>query len=257
MSSWILESTAVPEINDLVQVTFDRMENPQPDPLTPELASRVEDVLTDPVTGRITEYVIASPFFASASEMPDVTTTLFLRWLMPRGVGMLPVAFVGLESTNRGLRQWRLAVSGPPFREQRRRFVRVAISLPTALRVQSDLRQLDLDQQRLPETAGVDDTLPVLPDVIQARVIDVSEGGMLCTSTGQVLPDHLPVTCTFTLDAHQFQVEARVVRSVGERSRSQTRIRTALSFEVGGKQADLLRALVFQEQRRAARQLSA
>ena len=257
MSSWVLETTALPQVNDLVQVTFDWLENPRPDPLTPELSSRVEDEVIDERSGRITQYVIAAPFFVAANELPSASTSLFLRWPIERGVGMLPVSFAELASTNNGLRQWRLTVKGPAYREQRRRFFRVPISMAATLRVGSDLPESQSIEHRVPSTLDVGSAAQELPELIDVQVCDVSEGGMLWAWFGLVLPDFLPVMCTFTLEGHEFAVNARVIWSVGERSEGRLHVKTALNFEHGGRQVDLLRSLLFQQQRRDARQRSA
>jgi hypothetical protein len=252
MSSSILETTAVPSFNDLVGVTFGSPEGQESDQLSNEVTSRIEDVVVDSTTGQVSEYVIAAPF-TSDLALPDVGDRLSLNWLTPRGVGLLPVSFVGRESTGHGLRQWRVTVTGPPLREQRRRFVRVPCSVPTELHVWRDVDLLDSYRRRLADMSGVRSALKELPDVIAGRTLDLSEGSMLCASTGHVLTAHLPLTCHFTLGNHDFEVNAFVVWSVGERVEGETQVKSALSFYDAGKQADLLRPLLFRAQLEARR----
>jgi hypothetical protein len=248
MSSLIVKATQVPKVNDLVEVVFGLLDDGHRDGLT----SRVEDLLADPKTGHVREYVIAAPF-VSALAVPDDGAALFLQWITPRGVGLLPGSFAGEETTKRGLRQWRVTVTGAPLREERRRFVRVPYATPMQLHVHRDLTALDAHRRRMAARTGVLTASQALPDIITGLTIDLSEGSVRCVSTAHVLPIHLPVTCHFTVATQAFAFDSVVVRCDAERSRGQTVVRSAINFLEPGKQADTLRKMLFREQLQARR----
>jgi hypothetical protein len=166
---------------------------------------------------------------------------------------MLPTAFLKQETAGNGLKSWRLSVTGPPRRDQRRRYVRVPWQLAAELEIRRDLSALSYDRQQLIEHNGTADALPGLPEGLTARAVNVSEGGMLCMTAGPVLPTYLPLIARFTLDAMPFVVPAYVVWSLMRDPKAPMGVENALAFDDPSVEGDALRPLLFQAQLRARR----
>lgn len=244
MSISVVETTLVPVVNDLVFVRVADHDS-QHDFPPRENSSRVEDIVADDASGDIKEYVIAAPLIAA----PPTGSPLHLLWLIPRGgVGVLPVAFAQETRTQNDLRLWRVTVTGTPHREQRRRYVRIALSLPTELKVRCERDTLNDAAGRAVTPPWVSPVGEELPDAISCVATNVSEGGMRLNSMDHVFPSGAAVTCAFTMADQAFLFDARVVWSTGSRAKGRTVVESAVEFENGGKQADSLRRLVFQAQ---------
>jgi len=243
----------IPDVNDLVRVSQMNPVDADDSGTASDVASRIEDVERDGKTGKIVGYQIAVPRFSGDVNLPEPQTPYSLNWHTPSGLWMLPTAFQAQETTGYGLRVWRLLVSGPPRRDQRRQYVRVPWSLPADLEVRHDLNALDGDRQRLLDHHGIPDQIAALPHRLEARAVNVSEGGLLCMTLGPVLPAHLPLITRFTLDSVKFEIAASVVWSLVRDNPAQMAVENALAFDNPELEGDALRPLLFQAQLRARR----
>jgi len=243
----------VPDVNDLIRVSLNAPGDPDGSGPPLDVASRIEDLTRNRKTGKILSYLIAVPRFSGDVVLPAPRSACSLNWHTPRGLWMLPTAFENQETTGYGLRVWRLAVTGPPRRDQRRRYVRVPWSLPVELEIRRDLAALDPDRRRLIEQNGTADLLPDLPERLRARALNVSEGGLLCMTGGPVLPTYLPLITRFTLDTTAFVIPAYIVWSLVRDEKAEMGVENALAFDDPGIEGDALRPLLFQAQLKARR----
>ena len=244
--------TGVPDVNDLVRVSLTNPGDPDGDPDV-DVPSRIEDVTRNRKTGKILEYLIAVPRFSGDVVLPAQRAACSLNWHTPRGLWMLPTAFMKQETTGYGLKGWRLAVTGPPRRDQRRRYVRVPWQLQAELEIRRDLSALEPDRRQLIEHNGTAEALPGLPECLLARAVNVSEGGMLCMTAGPVLPTYLPLIARFTLDSSAFVVPAYVVWSLMRDPTAPLGVENAVAFDDPAVEGDVLRPLLFQAQLKARR----
>ena len=154
-----------------------------------------------------------------APEVP-VGSAVSLSWTSPAGQHVLPSTLVALPETK--VRLWKLEPEADPLVVQRREYVRV----PETLRV--SLRRGD--------------------ELWIAGLCDLSEGGARCVvltpndlSPGDVL------TVTVTIDDRQLDLPGAVVGVDQQDERTLARVR----FEELGRDADVLRRRVLEQQRRA------
>jgi hypothetical protein len=250
-----------PEVNDLVRVTvgFVDDEHEETPAMASEVASRVEDVSTDRKTGLPLAYLIAAPWFAGDTEQPPAGTVCALQWPTARGLCTLPVVLQSEESGDSGLRMWRVKVTGPVRRHERRRYVRAPWSLPAELLVRHDLEALPSERRHLVERVGIKKQLADLPEAYDATAVNVSEGGLLCLSPGPVMPSLLPLVARFTIEQNCFETPASVVWSVlrdgtGLGTGKDAVVESAIAFDDPGRYGEILRPLVFQAQLRARQQ---
>ena len=256
MTSGLAAVGAVPDVNDLVKVIPGVIDNSSDAPRAPGVPSRVEDVVRAAKSGKVVEYVIAEPWFSGKLARPAQGAEFLLVWPTPRGMCMLPVAFLERETSPHKPQVWRVRVTGAPGREERRQFVRVPWSLPTELEVRSDLDTLEPDARRLVELGGLQAAIAELPPKIEAVALNVSEGGLLCRSQKPALPTYLPLMARFTIDVINFEIGCSVVWSLLRKKDDLTFVESALVFDRPGENGDVLRPLLFQAQlrdRRAAR----
>lgn len=243
-----------PGVNDLVRVTLGAIDDPDEVRFASEVPSRIEDTSTDKRTGRPLAYLIAAPWFSGDLEEPVPDTECALQWVTPRGLCMIPASFKAAESTASGLRVWRVRVTGPVRREERRQFVRVPWQVPVQVKVHKDLGTLAHQARERAERNGIRLLLPGLPDSIMAEAINFSEGGLRCLSPKPELPQGLPLVVRFTLDNRCFETAASVVWSMLRSEGSAERIvETALAFDDPSQHGEALRPLMFAAQLRARR----
>jgi hypothetical protein len=243
----------VPDVNDLIRVSLGNPGDSHGNGPEVDVATRVEDLTRNRKTGKILDYLIAVPRFSGDVMLPAPRTACSLNWHTPRGLWMLPTAFVKQEIGRNGMKGWRLSVTGPPRRDQRRRYVRVPWSLTATLEIRRDLKALDPARLRLIEHSGAVEALPELPDSLAARVLNVSEGGLLCMTAGPVLSTYQPLVARFTLDSTSFVIPAYVVWSLVRDPVAEQGVENALAFDDPGIEGDALRPLLFQAQLRARR----
>lgn len=244
--------TGVPDVNDLIRVTLANPGDPDGPPDV-DVPSRIEDLVRNRKTGKITSYLIAVPRFSGDVILPAPRSLCSLNWHTPRGLWMLPTTFEKQETTGYGLKGWWLTVSGPPRRDQRRRYVRVPWSLPVELAIRRDLHALAPDRRQLIENNGAADALPDLPESLSSRALNVSEGGLLCMTSGPVLPTYLPLITRFTLDSTSFVIPAYVVWSLLRDPKAPLGVENALAFDDPAVEGDTLRPLLFEAQLKARR----
>lgn len=243
-----------PEVNDLVRVTLGAIDDPDAIRFASEVPSRVEDVVLDDRTGAPVAYLIAAPWFSGDLEDPQADTECALQWVTSRGLCMLPCSFQAAESPARGLRMWRVHVTGPVRREERRRFVRVSWSVPAEVVIRRDLDALPPAARQRVERAGIHALLADLPERFTAQAVNFSEGGLRCRSPEPVLPEGLALTVRFTLEERDFEAAAYVVWSLLRRDASRDcNVESALAFEEPQKHGEVLRPLMFAAQLRARR----
>ena len=245
--------TGVPDVNDLIRVSMTNPGDPGTDGPDLDVASRIEDLTRNRKTGKITNYLIAVPRFSGDVVLPAPRSACSLNWHTPRGLWMLPTAFEQQETTGYGLRVWRLAVTGSPRRDQRRRYVRVPWSLPVELEIRRDLEALEIDRRQLIEQNGTVEALPHLPERLMSRALNVSEGGLLCMTGGPVLPTYLPLITRFTLDSVPFEIPAYVVWSLVRDAKAEMGVENAVAFDDPSVEGDALRPLLFEAQLKARR----
>jgi len=244
--------SGVPDVNDLIRVTLANPGDPDGSPDI-DVASRIEDLTRNRKTGKITSYLIAVPRFSGDVVLPAPRSLCSLNWHTPRGLWMLPTTFEKQEVTGYGMKGWWLTVSGPPRRDQRRRYVRVPWSLPVELEVRRDLQALAADRRQLIEHHGIADQLADLPVTLTSRALNFSEGGLLCMTGGPVLPTYLPLITRFTLDETPFVIPAYVVWSLLRDPKAPMGVENAVAFDDPSVEGDNLRPLLFQAQLKARR----
>ena len=249
-----------PQVNDLVRVTvgYSGDEDDEVPAMASEVASRVEDVAWDGDSSVPLAYVIAAPWFAGDIEQPPAGTLCAMQWPTERGLCTLPVVLQAEETSSNGLRLWRVKVSGPVRRHERRRYVRAPWSLPAELIVRHDLDSLPVERRHLVERAGIRKHLADLPDSYEATAVNVSEGGLLCLSPTPVMPALLPLIARFTIEQTCFETPASIVWSMlrdgtGRGTGKAAVVESAVSFDDPGRLGEVLRPLVFQAQLKARR----
>ncbi len=242
----------VPDANDLVRLSLGALDDPDAEEKASEVASRIEDVMLDK-KGKIIGYLVAAPTFAGNVELPQDDAECWLQWLTPRGHCVLPTAFEAQTTTSYGVRVWRLRITGPTRRDERRQYFRVPWKLTVDLEIRRDLDTLHDERQRLLKDSGVYDVLPDLPDALVGQALNVSEGGVLCMSQEPALPTHLPLITRFTLESACFVIPSRVVWSTLRKVPGNLKVESALAFDDPTVQGDVLRPLLFQAQLKARR----
>ena len=243
----------LPTINNLVRVSLGDLDDPEAEGFASDVSSRIQDLTTDKKTGRVLSYLIAAPVFAGDLETPRTGTVCLLQWATTEGICTLPTAFEARELIGNNLRVWRLKVTGPPSRDQRRRYFRVQSAIPTELAIRRDLEDLDPERLRRLEYSGVLDKLQALPESLAAVSLNISEGGLRCMTPEPVLPAELPLIPRFTLGSTHFVIPARVIWSLVRQHEGKQLVESALEFDDPGAQGDVLRPLLFEVQLKARR----
>jgi hypothetical protein len=251
------------EVNDLVRVTLGAVDDPDGVRFASEVASRIEDVVRDRRSGKITTCLIAAPWYSGDLETVDRGTACALRWVTSRGLCTLPCIFEDQDMTPQGLRVWRVRVVGELRRAERRQFVRVPWAVPVDLVIQRDLDALPPQARQRAFENGIRAKLPDLPERISAEVVNLSEGGLRCLSPEPALPPGLPLLVRFTLEDQHFQAASHVIRSerhltpqpeLLEADEERHQVESAITFdEPGGIHGERLRPLLFAAQLRARR----
>ena len=150
-----------PAVNARVTVSVGVRES-EPDV---QVASRVEDVADDAI-------VIAAPRFAGDMHWVAPGREVVLTWGSDRGGCFQRLEIVGLERSP--VPCWRLSPVSPVHTEQRRRFVRAALTAP-ALLVPEPAEEPG-GVKAAPGGADAEGA-PAPPAPVPVRFIDLSEGG--------------------------------------------------------------------------------
>jgi hypothetical protein len=243
--------TGVPDVNDLIRVSLANPGDPSGTGPEVDVQTRVEDLVRNRKTGKVTNYLIGVPRFTGDVVLPAPRSLCALNWHTPRGLFMLPTAFEKQETIGQSLRVWRLAVTGPPRRDQRRRYVRVPWSLPIELEIRRDLESFTADRRQVIEHNA--DALAELPERMISRALNLSEGGLLCMTAGPVLPTYTPLIARFALGPASFVIPSYVVWSLVRDPKAELGVENALAFDDPSVEGDNLRPLLFEAQLKARR----
>ena len=243
----------LPVINSLVRISLGPFDGTDREGFASDVSSRIQDLVTDRKSGRVLSYLIAAPTFSGDVELPATGTVCLLQWATTEGIYTLPTSFQARELIDNRLRVWRLAVTGKPSRDQRRRYFRVQSAVQAGLQIRRDLETLDPERLRLLELSRIREALAHLPESVDAVSLNISEGGLRCMGPEPVLPTGLPLITRFTLGASNFEIPAHVIWSVVRDHEGKTLVESALAFDDPAEQGDLLRPLLFQVQLKARR----
>lgn len=192
----------------------------------PQLPSRVEDTEGPILT-------LAGP--PSLLEPPQPGDQIKLLWSAgPRGRYVAPVQLV--EIVKGTLPLWRVKLAGETSVEQRRRFARVPVEEPVQLRGKPK-------------------------EDIQARIVDISEGGLRCrldedaleegVLVDDVLGEGQAVSISMRLDDRTLSVRGRVLRIF--RGQSSKDLELVITMQLDDNEAGFIRRYVMREQIRARR----
>jgi hypothetical protein len=238
--------TALPAVNSRLTVTAQA--GPDGDASgrgrAVDVPSRVEDLRLE-VSGRrqgSAEVVIARPAYAGNLEGEVPGTTYLLRWVTEVGVHEVDARFVARERIGPALIGWRLRVTGPVSRVQRRAHARVDLSIPIEVAVPEEFARPD-------RPAGV--------SILRGTTVNLSEGGVLALLEGTAPSPGATVIARFRLAGESFVLTGRVVRvqpapGPGRLGRWAA-VGVALAFDNPDAHGDRLRPLLFARQLNARR----
>jgi hypothetical protein len=201
------------------------------------LTTRVEDVR--PGTGPHARFVLAAPVDSTEAPRPDPHVVCQLEWTSERGLWGVPTRYAGLELGPHDTRFWLLDQIGGPVRSQRRQYVRVEWAVPLAVVVQ------------LPPDAPAGDSVeePVKP--LLGRTRDISEGGVACFLDAPVIAAGTQVRVVLGVADDPVAADGRVLSS--KPSDTEGVSLTVIAFSDPATIGDVLRPLLFEEQRRMRR----
>jgi len=210
-----------------------------------EVPTRVEDLhlqVGDRRGSSTAELVIAQPVFAGNLEAEQVGAQYVLRWLTDRGVHEVTGRYLGRRRVGPVLIGWRMGISGPVTRVQRRAHARVAVTVP--VQVELPVPPAADDREDVGDAAGS-------PVVLTGITVNVSEGGLLATlqpsPSGVAVPaSGTAVVVRFVLAQEPFDLAGRVVRHQGADG-------LAVAFDDPNGHGDRLRPLLFAHQLKARR----
>jgi hypothetical protein len=234
-------ATGLPDVGTLIQVFRGELAE-QPAGSAPEgIPSRIEEVGTDEPA----QLLIAAPAYTGDVELPPAGSPYALTWATSREMLELPVALVGAERAGPLLRVWRMEVTGPAVRVQRRNYGRVPTSLPVIVApldppIGDESTQADAD----PTEAGLR----------IGRTVDLSEGGIMCTLPPPAFSPDTKVLVRLTVQGLEIDLPAVVLRSIVTRDRGgAANVVTAIRFDDPDEYGDVVRRVVFAEQALARR----
>jgi hypothetical protein len=223
-------ATDLPGVGTLIQVFAEGFDGELPE----GLPSRIEDVIPRTSADEPHQLLIAAPYYRGDVELPEEGTPFAVTWPTAREMLELPTIRAGLERTS-VLRLWRMAVSGPAVRVQRRNYGRV----PTTMSV--GITPLDLASEDRAETR-------------HGLTQDVSEGGISCTLTKPQIAPGTPVLVELTVEGAHLDIPGQILRSTPATDAAGTPcVDTAIRFDDPDEYGDVVRRVVFAEQLRARR----
>jgi hypothetical protein len=227
----VLRAEVSPGVNQLIRLTVGAGADPSAEPVAREVPSRVENVTMSPGPSRRVPSTrilhVAAPSYEGDVEVPRPGTWCEVSWLTPTGVFEIGTVFDGRELVGPSVRAWRLIVSGPTRRVQRRRFVRVPWTAPIQIRV---------DNQ-----------------VLSGQCADLGEGGVRCLLPLPRLDTDVPVDAVLSGTEGLLVLPALVLRSEEITIGNGKKAQLALVFADPEAQGDVVRRLVFSEQLRLRR----
>ncbi|HET9657694.1 MAG TPA: PilZ domain-containing protein [Kineosporiaceae bacterium] len=242
----------LPGVNTLVKLQLTVPDGSGPRPL--HLSSRVEDVDQswpegDPLTLRSTlqtRLYVAAPHYPGDLEEPAPGSPCQVTWPTPVGLCELPTRYEGRVRVGPAVRAWRLAVTAPATRAQRRRYFRVPWISPVTLEI------------RGPAGAEVDgledgDGPPGRLQVFTGTTVDLSEGGLRVGLPTPGLPDGTPIRALLPIRDQILVIPATTVWHRTAPVRASRLVEVGVSFDDVELYGDLLRQVVVDEQLRARR----
>jgi hypothetical protein len=247
----------LPALNTLIRLTIGtRSSDPDAEPLVANVPSRIEDVEpADPqAKGGRTQLFVAVPHYAGDVDVPRPGTACTVTWVSPGGLYDLPTGFVERVVVGPVVRAWRVEVTGPAVRAQRRRYVRVPWTKPVVVEV--------LPVVRLPHTNPVDaeeagdpGSEPAERETVHGNTLDLSEGGIRCTLPPPPLRDGQPVRVQLDVEGNSLVLDGTVVRVKVTTAKPGGRphCETGIAFTEPDEYGDLLRKVIFSEQLRSRR----
>lgn len=232
-------SHEAPQVNGRVHLVYEADRRAAEDsPGRVVLTTRVEDVR--PGTGPHARFVVAAPVDSTEAPRPDRHVVCQLEWTSERGLWGVPTRYAGLELGPHDTRFWLLDQIGGPVRSQRRQYVRVEWAVPLAVVVQRPA-----DEAR-PDGAPEGPERPIL-----GRTRDISEGGVACFLDAPVLASGTRVRVVLGVADDPVEADGRVLSS--KPSDTEGVSLTVVAFADPTTVGDLLRPLLFEEQRRMRR----
>jgi hypothetical protein len=248
----------LPGVNVLVRLTIGATTDPDDPPLAANVPSRIEDVvLADPrVKGSRTQLYVAVPRYPGDVDVPRPGTACTVTWVTSDGLYDLPAGFVERVVVGPVVWAWRVEVSGRAVRAQRRRYVRVSWTAPVVLDVVPVVRlNRPVDGTCPVDGVSLVDGADAEGDAVHGTTLDLSEGGIRCLLPLPPLPTGQLVRVHLKLEGDQLTLEGTVIRvRVAARAPGAPRqCETGIAFTEPDRYGDLLRKVVFGEQRRVRR----
>jgi hypothetical protein len=186
------------------------------------------------------ELVITQPNFPGNLQGETVGTPYVVRWSTERGLHDVTVRYLGRERIGPAVLGWRLRVSGPVTKLQRRAYARVDVAVPVEFAV------LAAPGREPARGAGS-------ATILRGLTVNLSEGGVLATlEPAGPLPLDAPVVLRFDLGGQRFVLSGRIVRVQPAPGRPGL-VGVAVRFDTPDAHGDRLRPLLFARQLNARR----
>jgi hypothetical protein len=226
----VLAGEVLPQVNQLVRLTVGGSPRPNSEPVAVDVPSRVEDLSRGTSSRRRPSppvLHVALPTYTGDVEAPGPGTWCMISWLAPTGVFELPTAFDGQGQVGPAVRAWRLIVTGPTCRAQRRRFVRISWVSPVRVRTG--------------ERAASGNT------------VDLGEGGVRCLLPPPPLDTGATVEIRLDCPFGPLTMDGSVLRAQPRATAAGSLAETVIAFADPDLHGDTVRRLVFEQQLRARR----
>jgi hypothetical protein len=253
-----VQASVLPGLNTLIRVTVGSSSDPQSPPVASQVPSRIEDVITgDEVQdlGWDTPILwIAPPHYSGNVEIPEHGTACLLCWPTPAGIFQLSVTFEGRDLVGPAVRAWRMKVSGPSMRAQRRRFVRVPWTGPVTLEL-----PVGPDTSSTGSGSGTrdegreEDAEEADSRSLAGAMVDLSEGGLRCLLPPPLLRVGQRVGVSLPVAGQLVETGASLVWTKPRITPVGTFAEAGFSFDDPEEHGDFLRRVVYGEQLRARR----
>lgn len=253
-------ASLLPGLNTLIRVTVGSSADPQDPPVASQVPSRVEDLVAGEEMhdmGWPTPILwIAPPHYSGDVEIPERGTACTVSWPTPAGIYQLNVTFEGRDLIGPTVRAWRLQVSGPSIRAQRRRYVRVLWTGPVALELPSaPIAPTEEPGAEAPEGDRGEDagSSTEEPRSLSGAMVDLSEGGLRCLLPPPLLRTGQRVRITLPVAGQLVETGATLVWTKPRITPVGTFAEAGFSFDDPEEHGDFLRRVVFGEQLRTRR----
>jgi hypothetical protein len=250
-------ASVLPGLNTLIRITVGSGSDPQDSPVASQVPSRVEDLVAgDEVQdlGWSSPILwIAPPHYSGDVEIPERGTACTISWPTPAGIYQLNVTFEGRDLVGPTVRAWRMQVSGPSMRAQRRRYVRVPWTGPVTLEVPAaPTTEPGAESTQEDRDAAAGNT-PEGPRNLSGAMVDLSEGGLRCLLPPPLLRIGQRVRVNLPVAGQLVETGATVVWTKPRTTPVGTFAEAGFSFDDIEVYGDFLRRVVYSEQLRARR----